>query len=114
MLLAVTSAALTTSGCGGCASESGPLEMLAQYRGAFQMTNVTNQCEVVSIGYNSSLGIPVQARTRGYDELIFGSDNTGYRICGDAVWVGKFAGTMTANNGIAPEMEASISRCTTG
>lgn len=99
MLLAVTSAAVATSGCGGGASESGLAEMPAQYRGAFQMTNVTNQCEFVSIGYNPSLGIPVQVRTQGYDELVFGSDNTGYRICGEAVWVGKFAGSMTENSG---------------
>jgi hypothetical protein len=97
--LAVSSAVLVIGGCGGGASESGSTEIAAQYRGAFQMTNVTTQCEVVSIGYNSSLGIPVQVRTRGYDELIFGSDNTGYRICGDTVWVGKFAGAMTENSG---------------
>lgn len=69
--------------------------MAAQFRGAFQMNVLTSQCDIVKTEYNSTLGIPQQVHHYGYDELIFGSDNTGYRICGQNVWVGKFSGSMT-------------------
>lgn len=58
------------------------------------MNVLTNQCDVIRTEYNAALGIPQQVHHYGYDELIFGSDNTGYRICGESVWVGKFSGTM--------------------
>lgn len=100
MLLAVSSVAVVSSGCGG----GGPLgggssDMPAQFRGAFQMNVVTNQCGIVTTDYDPVSGLPQQVHRIGYDELIFGSDNTGYRICGQSVWVGKFAGSMVANGG---------------
>lgn len=58
------------------------------------MNVVTNQCSIVTTEYDANRGFPRQVARLGYDELIFGSDNTGYRICGQRVWVGKFAGTM--------------------
>src|SRR5476649_473926 len=84
------------AGCGaGGALGVGHSNMAAQFRGAFQMNVVTNQCSIVTTGYDAALGIPTQVSHLGYDELIFGSDNTGYRICGQTVWVGPFSGSLT-------------------
>jgi len=93
-VLAFASAALALSGCGG-ALGGRDSNMDAQFRGAFQMNVVTNQCAITTTGYDANLGIPTTVYHLGYDELIFGSDNTGYRICGQGVWVGKFTGSMT-------------------
>lgn len=85
------------AGCGGGTGTtgSGDTEMAAQFRGAFQMNILTSQCDLVRTEYNQNTGLPQQVHHYGYDELIFGSDNTGYRICGENVWVGKFSGSMT-------------------
>lgn len=100
MLLAISTTAVVTSGCGGRGALGGDVpELAAQFRGAFQMNVVTSQCDVVTVEYDPKVGLPHQVHHRGYDELIFGSDNTGYRICGQAVWVGKFAGSMIQNGG---------------
>ena len=69
--------------------------MAAQFRGAYQMNVLTSQCDLVRTEYSQSTGLPQQVHHYGYDEIAFGSDNTGYRICGDTVWVGKFSGSMT-------------------
>lgn len=98
MLLAVSSVAVVSSGCGGGGALGGGVpELTAQYRGAFQMNIVTNQCGIVTTEYDPVSGLPQQVHRIGYDELIFGSDNTGYRICGQGVWVGKFTGSLVAN-----------------
>lgn len=102
MKKALVSAALVIvisllAGCGGGASTGSDSDtvLAAQFRGAFQMNVLTSQCDLVRTEYNQSTGLPQQVHHYGYDELIFGSDNTGYRICGQSVWVGKFSGTMT-------------------
>lgn len=100
MSLAVGAAAAVSSGCGGGGALGGGVpELAAQYRGAFQMNIVTNQCDIVTTEYDSASGLPRQVHHWGYNELVFGSDNTGYRICGQSVWVGKFGGSMVANGG---------------
>lgn len=91
---------MTLAGCGGGgALGGGPSDMPAQFRGAFQMNVVTSQCGIVTTEYDPVSELPQQVHRIGYDELIFGSDNTGYRICGESVWVGKFAGMMIENGG---------------
>lgn len=67
-----------------------------------------NQCDIVRTEYNQSTGLPQQVHHYGYDELAFGSDNTGYRICGDNVWVGKFSGTMTQAAATSSTGSASV------
>lgn len=95
----MVSVLVTLAACGGGeTSTSGQAEYPAVFEGAYHTAEAGLDCPTQALMIGPG-GNPSMVTVEGYNELAFGSDSTGYRLCGNEVWVGKFGGTITDTSG---------------
>lgn len=89
-----------TAGCGGGAGTGGTNQpdTAVRFAGALQIYDTARECMTLTTRANYYTGLPETVPQAGYNALLFDDNATGYRICGDWLWVGKFTGALTATN----------------
>ena len=96
--MAAALVSLLAVGCGGgLTSSSEDTSKPAVFQGAYRTVDTLTTCMMDYVQIQPG-GSPSIVQAQGYNELAFGSDNTGYRICAHEIWVGKFTGVF--DNGI--------------
>jgi hypothetical protein len=93
--------------CGGGASTAEGEDYPALFEGAYHTVETGFECPTQALVIGPG-GVPTMVTASGYNELAFGSDSTGYRLCNDEVWVGKFGGSVTSASGGTGSAEMTI------
>lgn len=105
----VLAVAAITTGCGGGANRafSDGGDYPAIFEGAYHTVETGFECPIQALVVGPG-GVATVVTASGYNELAFGSDSTGYRLCNDQVWVGKFGGSITGASGGTGSAEMTI------
>lgn len=103
----VLAVAGVVTACGGGGTGSGDGDYPAIFEGAYHTVETGFECPIQALVVGPG-GVPTTVTASGYNELAFGNDSTGYRLCNDQVWVGKFGGSITSASGGTGSAEMTI------